>query len=250
MTVSVSHFRILCCSLLPTHPVVYTRPISMNKLHGLQLMRRIKPWRKCMHWISNSAKILVKKSAPSTFFALLVAGTIYLIASSGFTRRTVASSNASRDVPAARASKDSQVATAGGDDRIAVTSGQVGLDANEAHHRAIAENNSAIDQTLAPALAPAPTSAAGHEAFATDREFLERQQPEIDRKDPGRQPREAERKSLERKREEAERKRARLEEMYQRHLISSEAYKKGEEKYKTEIERYRSAVNAGRATKS
>jgi hypothetical protein len=203
-----------------------------------------------MHWISNSVKVLVKKVAPGALLALLGAGAIYLIVSNGFTRRTVVSSKASVDVPAAGVRKDSQGAPAGDKDRIIVTSGPVGLDANEAHHRAIAENNSAIDQTPAPVLTPAPTPAVGRKAFAIDNEFLERQQPDIERKNIERQPREAERKSLERKREEAERKRARLEEMYQKHLISSEAYKKGEEKYKSEIEKYRGAVNAGRVPKS
>jgi hypothetical protein len=209
-----------------------------------------------MHWISNSAKVLLKKVGPGTLLALLGAVTIYMIASDGFTRKTVATSKASVDVPAAGLRKDSQGAPA--DDRNMATPGLVVQDAHDADHRAIAEKNSAIEQTPAPVLTPPPTPAVGRNAFAIDSEFLKGQQPDVEpknlegqsteaeRKKSEKQPTEAERKSLERKRKEAERKRARLEAMYQKHLISSDAYKKGEEKYKSEIEKYRSAVNAGR----
>ncbi len=203
-----------------------------------------------MHLISNSAKVLVKKIAPSAWVGLLGAGAIYLIASNGSTRTTMTSSQAPVDGSRAPVKKDSQVAPAGDSDKVIVTPSPVGQDASEADNQAVAENNSAISQAPAPAVTPAPTPAMGGNTFTMDSEFLKRQQPDIERKNLRRQPKEAERKSLERKRERAERKRARLEEMYQKHLISSEAYKKGEEKYKSEIEKYRSAVNAGRVPKS
>jgi hypothetical protein len=205
---------------------------------------------KCMHLISNSAKVFIKKIAPSALVALLGAGAIYLIASNGSTRTTMVSPQASVAAPTAPVKNDPQVAPAGDSDKPVLTPSSVGQDANEANNQAIAEDNSAISQASAPPVTPAPTPAVGGNTFTMDSEFLKRQQPEVERKSLPRSPKEAERKSLERKREQAERKRARLEEMYQKHLISNEAYRKGEEKYKSEIEKYRSAVNAGRVPKS
>jgi hypothetical protein len=205
---------------------------------------------KCMRWISNSTKALVKKAGPSAVMALLGVAAFYLIASNGFTRRTVAPSVASTDVPGGRVEKESQGAPAGGNDKKIVTSGSVGQEANEAHPRATSENNSAVEQTPAPGLTPSAVPVAEPKTFATDSEFLEKQPPETERKSLERPPSEPTRKTLERRRAEAERQRARLEKLYQKHLISSEAYKKGEEKYKTEIEKYRSAVNGGKVPKT
>jgi hypothetical protein len=222
----------------------------MNMLHGLTKTNQSPAER--MQWISNSAKVLVKKVSPSALLALLGVGAIYLISSNGFPRRTAAPPNASADVPTAGVKKDPPgVAPVGGDGTV-VSSGPVSQDTNEADHAAIAENSPAIDQAPAPApspapvQSPAPTPAVGSKTIASDNEFLEKQPPDIERKNIEKQPKEVDRKSLERKREQAERKRARLEGMYQKHLISSEAYKKGEEKYKSEIEKYRSAVSAGK----
>ncbi len=191
----------------------------MNKLRDWPLIKRMIAQRSDTRWTWNSAKVLLKKAAPGTLLALCGAVAIYVTASSVFTRRTDASSKASMGGPPAQVKKDSQDPPAGNKDGIIMVPGTVRLDTN--HHGAIAENNSAIDQT----------------------------RTEVEHKNPERQPRQAERKNLERKREEAERKRSRLEEMYQKHLISSGAYRKGEEEYKSEIEKYRSAVNAGSTEK-
>jgi len=189
---------------------------------------------------------LVEESSSGHLLALSGAVAIYVTASSVFTRRTDASSKASMGGPPAQVKKDSQDPPAGNKDGIIMVPGTVRLDTN--HHGAIAENNSAIDQTPAPVLTPVPTPAT-ERTSVIDSEFLERKRTEVEHKNPERQPRQAERKNLERKREEAERKRSRLEEMYQKHLISSGAYRKGEEEYKSEIEKYRSAVNAGSTEK-
>jgi hypothetical protein len=194
----------------------------MNKLRDWPLIKRMIAQRSDTRWTCNSAKVLLKKAAPGTLLALCGAVAIYVTASSVFTRRTDASSKASMGGPPAQVKKDSQDPPAGNKDGIIMVPGTVRLDTN--HHGAIAENNSAIDQTPAPVLTPVPTPAT-ERTSVIDSEFLER------------------------KREEAERKRSRLEEMYQKHLISSGAYRKGEEEYKSEIEKYRSAVNAGSTEK-
>ena len=195
----------------------------MNKLRDWPLIKRMIAQRSDTRWTWNSAKVLLKKAAPGTLLALCGAVAIYVTASSVFTRRTDASSKASMGGPPAQVKKDSQDPPAGNKDGIIMVPGTVRLDTN--HHGAIAENNSAIDQTPAPVLTPVPTPATERKTSVIDSEFLER------------------------KREEAERKRSRLEEMYQKHLISSGAYRKGEEEYKSEIEKYRSAVNAGSTEK-
>src|SRR6266436_694436 len=195
----------------------------MNKLRDWPLIKRMIAQRSDTRLTWNSAKVLLKKAAPGTLLALCGAGAIYVTASSVFTRRTDASSKASMGGPPAQVKKDSQDPPAGNKDGIIMVPGTVRLDTN--HHGAIAENNSAIDQTPAPVLTPVPTPATERKTSVIDSEFLER------------------------KRTEVEHKRSRLEEMYQKHLISSGAYRKGEEEYKSEIEKYRSAVNAGSTEK-
>ena len=219
----------------------------MNKLRDWPLIKRMIAQQSDTRWTWNSAKVLLKKAAPGTLLALCGAVAIYVTASSVFTRRTDASSKASMGGPPAQVKKDLQDPPAGNKDGIIMVPGTVRLDTN--HHGAIAENNSAIDQTPAPVLTPVPTPATERKTSVIDSESLERKRTEVEHKNPERQPRQAERKNLERKREEAERKRSRLEEMYQKHLISSGAYRKGEKEYKSEIEKYRSAVNAGSTEK-
>jgi hypothetical protein len=204
-----------------------------------------------MNWISSAALASLKKASPSILLALLGVGTIYLIATDGFTRKPVAPSKVPMNVPAAALATDPQSTPAADTVRLSVTSPVAGSDAKAGVQRAVTENNhSAVAQTPAPVLTPPAEPSVERKAFAMDSEFLQKPQPDIGPTNPGRPPREVERKSLERKRAAAERKRARLEELYQKHLISNEVYKKGEEKYKSEIEKYRSAVNGGRAPKS
>ena len=130
----------------------------MNKLRDWPLIKRMIAQRSDTRWTWNSAKVLLKKAAPGTLLALCGAGAIYVTASSVFTRRTDASSKASMGGPPAQVKKDSQDPPAGNKDGIIMVPGTVRLDTN--HHGAIAENNSAIDQTPA----PVPSSAGRQES--------------------------------------------------------------------------------------
>jgi hypothetical protein len=216
------------------------------------LMRRVKVHPRETRGRWNSAKVLIKRAAPGTLFALVGAVAIWLTASSAFMPKTLRS-KASVAAPSVPPKDMAKSAPSQKDESIAMTLGATRSSMSEPlpGSGTLAAENPHTNQSPASTPVPSPSVSPGPQperiALAKDSDFLDGEPTDSGRKSVDGERSRTGRKTLEKARREAERKRSRLEEMYQNHLISSEAYKKGEEEYKTEIAKYRSEMSAAKS---
>jgi len=203
------------------------------------MMRRIKAYPADRKWNWDTAKIMLKATAPGTMFALLGAIQIWLNAIRG-PRSDAWRPFSDNSVAGTKSSEEHPFDSAGGANPLGPPADSRRLFPESPVDRATASGEGATDALSAligSKIAPR-TKADVFMAAASETPKPGQREAGLDTK------RRIGRRSLEKQRQAAEKKRSRLEAMYQKGTISDQVYRDGENEYRIAIQRYRHQVSA------